>query len=58
LESKTELVQVQAGIVEMSKGSAIVCAMDRDRALERWLLSTATPPLNAELLEVVEREMR
>jgi len=53
-----QLVRVQRGTVQISKGGTNVYAHDKDRNLERWLLNTGKPHLKSELLQIVEREFQ
>src|SRR6266404_5142559 len=53
-----QLIRIQTGTVHISKGTTNVCAYDKDRELERWLLNTGKPHLKNELFQIVEREFR
>jgi hypothetical protein len=56
--ANTQLIRIQNGIVYISKGVTNVYAYDRDRELERWLLTTGRPHVKNELFQIAEREFR
>jgi hypothetical protein len=49
------LIRIQKGIVQISTGTQNTYALDKDRALERWLLNTAKPHLQSDILHIAER---
>lgn len=54
----TQSVHIQKGTVRISEGTTNVHALDKDRALERWLLTTGRPHLKNELFQIAEREFQ
>ena len=56
--ANTQLIRIQNGAVQLSKGETNVYASDDDRQLERWLLDTGRPHLKDELFQIAERELR
>ena len=51
------LVRLQNGIVHISQGATNTYADDERRLLERWLLNTGKPHLEAELFQIAESEL-
>ena len=55
--AETQVIRIQTGIVHISKGVTVAYALDENRHLERWLLSTGKPYLNDELFQIVDRKI-
>jgi len=55
--AETQVIRIQTGIVHISKGVTAAYALDENRHLERWLLSTGKPHLNDELFQIVDRKI-
>jgi hypothetical protein len=56
--SDTQLIHIQTGVVQISKGATIIYARDEHREVERWLLNTGKPHLKNDILQIVERELK
>ncbi|HEX6347633.1 hypothetical protein [Umezawaea sp.] len=52
-----EVVLVQKGVVQKTRGETTEYAADPNRDLERWLLESGKPTLEPEVLTSVEREL-
>ena len=51
-----QLIRVQKGTVQISDGATQVYASDKNRELERWLLSTGKAHVDDQLFKIAERE--
>ncbi|MFM0016729.1 hypothetical protein PQR46_43360 [Paraburkholderia sediminicola] len=56
--NEVEVVSVQRGLVQRSRGAVSVYAHDENRELERWLVSTGRPHIENSLFQAVERDFR
>jgi hypothetical protein len=54
----TQLIRIQTGTVQITKGVTSLYARDANRALERWLLNTGKPHLKSDIVKIVEHEVR
>lgn len=51
-------IRVQKGTVQISEKATEFYASDKNRELERWLLSTGKPHIDDELFQIAEREAK
>ena len=55
---KLQFIHIQRGTVQISDNATEVYASDKNRDLERWLLSTGKPHIDDELFQIAEREVQ
>ena len=55
--ANTKLIRVQNGTVHSLQGVTDVYALDENRQLERWLISTGRPHLEDDLFQIAQREL-
>lgn len=56
--TKTQLIRIHNGVVQISKAGMNVFANDKERELERWLLNTGRPHVKNEIFQIAERDFR
>lgn len=57
-DGEEQLIRVHEGAVQISSAAAESFAADKDRGLERWLLTTGKPHIEGEIFQMADREVR